>query len=120
MSTKETSQPGNAKKANSSSFIISISLFAIITAVILFKDEEKKKRLIELITNKMFVSTTIGIIIFSTYMLSLPVEDNDENQKLHNATKQGLLGFIIAILAYLDLKAAPFFIIWVVSYYLDV
>ena len=27
MSTKETSQPGNAKKANSSSFIISISLF---------------------------------------------------------------------------------------------
>ena len=32
----------------------------------------------------------------------------------------GLLGFIIAILAYLDLKAAPFFIIWVVSYYLDV
>ena len=40
MSTKETSQPGNAKKANSSSFIISISLFAIITAVILFKDEE--------------------------------------------------------------------------------
>ena len=43
MSTKETSQPGNAKKANSSSFIISISLFAIITAVVLFKDEEKKK-----------------------------------------------------------------------------
>ena len=120
MSTKETSQPGKAKGGNSSSFIISIGLFSVITAIVLFTNEEKKKRLIELLTNKVFLLTTIGIIIFSTYMLNLPVEDNDENQKLHNATKQGLLGFIIAVLAYLDLKAAPFFIIWLVSYYLDV
>ena len=48
------------------------------------------------------------------------IKSSEEIAKLHSATKQGLLGFIIAILAYLDLKAAPFFIIWVVSYYLDV
>ena len=57
----------------------------------------------------MFVFTTIGIIIFSTYMLSLPVEDNDENQKLHNATKQGLLGFIIAIFSLFRFKSCTIF-----------
>ena len=35
-------------------------------------------------------------------------------------TKSGLIAFIIALLAYLDLKAAPFFIVWLTSYYLQV
>jgi hypothetical protein len=47
------------------------------------------------------------------------VDDDDETNRRKRATREAILGLIIAILAYLDLKAAPFFIIWIVSYYLD-
>ena len=46
--------------------------------------------------------------------------DDEESERVRDATKSGLIAFIIALLAYLDLKAAPFFIVWLTSYYLQV
>ena len=46
-------------------------------------------------------------------------DDDEETDRRKRATREAILGLIIAVLAYLDLKAAPFFIIWIVSYYLD-
>ena len=44
---------------------------------------------------------------------------DEETLRRKRATREGILGMVVAVLAYLDLKAAPFFIIWIVSYYMD-
>ena len=108
-----------AAKPISSGFILSVSIFSGITAIILFKDEEKRSRLFKLLKNKLFLISLAIIIGFSIYTLNLK-EDTKESEKLRSATKHALVGFTIAILAYLELKAAPFWIIWLVTYYLDI
>jgi hypothetical protein len=62
--------------------------------------------------------TLLGIIAFSTWQLNSK-DDDEETDRRKRATREAILGLTIALLAYLDLKAAPFFIIWIVSYYLD-
>ena len=94
-------------------------IFVGITGIILFYDEERKSKLKNLFTNKLFLGTLIIIASFSIWTLNMQGDD-EQTVKVKKATKQGLLGFIIALLAFLDLKAAPFFIIWLVSYYLDI
>jgi len=93
--------------------------FVAMTAVIIFRDEEKRTLLMSLLRNKQFMITLLGIIAFSIWQLNAKDEDNPETDRRKRATREAILGLIIAILAYLDLKAAPFFIIWIVSYYLD-
>ena len=101
------------------SVILPLLGFVAMTAVIVFRDETKKKLLIGLLKNKQFMITLLGIIAFSTWQLNAKDEDNPETDRRKRATREAILGLIIAVLAYLDLKAAPFFIIWIVSYYLD-
>jgi len=98
--------------------IIPLVTFVGITGLIVFRDEERKSLLIKLLTNKLFLVSLTGIIVFCVYQLN-QVDDDDETNRRKRATREAILGLIIAILAYLDLKAAPFFIIWIVSYYLD-
>ena len=93
--------------------------FVAMTAIIIFRDEEKRTSLMSLLRNKQFMITLLGIIAFSTWQLNAKDEDDPETDRRKRATREAILGLIIAILAYLDLKAAPFFIIWIVSYYLD-
>ena len=101
------------------SVILPLLGFVAMTAVIVFRDETKKKLLIGLLKNKQFMITLLGIIAFSTWQLNAKDDDNPETDRRKRATREAILGLIIALLAYLDLKAAPFFIIWIVSYYLD-
>ena len=101
-------------------FVVASLSFVVITALILFRDEEKISKIKKLFSDKLFLFSTLLIIIFSGYTFSIPSNNNAEILRLHNATKEGLLGLIIALLAYLDLKAAPFWIIWLASYYINV
>ena len=98
--------------------IIPLLAFVATTGVIVFRSEERKKLLIKLLTNKVFMVTLALIIAFSTWQLNSK-DDDEETDRRKRATREAILGLIIAVLAYLDLKAAPFFIIWIVSYYLD-
>ena len=98
--------------------IMPLLAFVASTGVIVFRSEERKKLLIKLLTNKVFMFTLVIIIAFSTWQLN-KLEDDEETERRKRATREAILGLIIAVLAYLDLKAAPFFIIWIVSYYLD-
>ena len=93
--------------------------FVIVTAFMIIKDKERFGKFFTLLKNKQFMITLLGIIAFSTWQLNAKDEDNPETDRRKRATREAILGLIIAILAYLDLKAAPFFIIWIVSYYLD-
>lgn len=98
--------------------IVPLLAFVASTGVIVFRSEERKKLLMKLLTNKVFMFTLVIIIAFSTWQLNAH-EDDEETERRKRATREAILGLIIAVLAYLDLKAAPFFIIWIVSYYLD-
>ena len=103
-----------------SEFVISMSIFVAITAFILAYDPEKRKLVKKLITNYRFLTMFIAILGFSGYTLFYMKGDDEESERIRDATKSGLIAFIIALLAYLDLKAAPFFIVWLTSYYLQV
>ena len=63
------------------------------------------------------------VILFSTIILLQPDMDDDqtntENQRLKMAVKHGIIAAMIAIFAALDLKLAPFWLIFMTSYYLD-
>jgi len=107
------------KNANTQSdFIYPFLGFTFITSLIVFTSEEKKSLFVKLITNKVFMLSLVCIIIYSMWTLNDKADDDETNRR-KRATREAILGFIIALLAYLDLKAAPFWIIWLVSYYLD-
>lgn len=103
-----------------SEFVISMSVFVAITTMILAFDPEKRKLVKKLITNYRFLTMFVAILGFSGYTLFYMKGDDEESERIRDATKSGLIAFIIALLAYLDLKAAPFFIVWLTSYYLQV
>ena len=98
--------------------IVAIIGFIGITGLVIFMNEEKSKLLKKLITDKLFLTSLTIIIGISIHQLWKSGEDSEVLRR-KKATKEAILGLIIAILAYLDLKAAPFFIIWIISYYLD-
>jgi len=93
--------------------------FIVVTAFMIMKDKERFGKFFTLLKNKQFMITLLGIITFSVWQLNANDDDNPETDRRKRATREAILGLIIAILAYLDLKLAPFFIIWIVSYYLD-
>tara|TARA_B100001250_G_scaffold198256_1_gene170137 strand:- start:109 stop:480 length:372 start_codon:yes stop_codon:yes gene_type:complete len=99
--------------------VIPLLGFITITALMIIKDKERFGKFFTLLKNKQFMITLLGIITFSTWQLNAKDEDDPETDRRKRATREAILGLIIAILAYLDLKLAPFFIIWIVSYYLD-
>lgn len=113
-STKKVKAPPRSE------FVISMSVFVAITAMILASDPEKRKLVKKLLTNYRFLGMFLAIIGFSGYTLFYMKGDDEESDRIRDATKSGLIAFIIALLAYLDLKAAPFFIVWLTSYYLQV
>ena len=99
--------------------MMSLLGFIVITAFMIIKDKERFGRFFTLLKNKQFMITLLGIITFSIWQLNANDDDDPETDRRKRATREAILGLIIAILAYLDLKLAPFFIIWIVSYYLD-
>ena len=99
--------------------VIPLLGFIVVTALMIIKDKERFGKFFTLLKNKQFMITLLGIITFSVWQLNAKADDDPETDRRKRATREAILGLIIAILAYLDLKLAPFFIIWIVSYYLD-
>jgi len=119
----EKAHSSSSKKVKApprSEFVISMSVFVAITTMILAFDPEKRKLVKSLVTNYRFLTMFLAILGFSGYTLFYMKGDDEESDRIRDATKSGLIAFIIALLAYLDLKAAPFFIVWLTSYYLQV
>lgn len=92
-------------------FIIFTSVFSIVI------NENKIKKVVNMFSNKIVVFNFICIVIFSLYNFIYPPFLESKLRK--RITIDAILGLIIAIFSYLDLKSAIFWIIWIVAYYLN-
>ena len=104
-------------------FMLAFAPFMVITILIVIFRKEHYESAYKIFTNKFFLFNAAVIILFSSVVLLQPdVEDDQTNsaqQRLNMAVKHGLLAAMIAIFAALDLKLAPFWLIFITSYYLD-
>jgi hypothetical protein len=102
-------------------FLIGVTILSIIVN----KNSPKAKKLI---FNKYFILFFILIILFSYFILFIFFNNDtitDENLKIKKrikiATKHAIIAYIIAIFTQLDsIIIAPFIVVWVVSYFLNV
>ena len=68
-------------------------------------------------SNKIVVINFICIFLFSLYNFIYPPVLESKLRK--RVTIEAILGLIVAIFSYLDLKSSIFWIIWVVAYYFN-
>tara|TARA_B110000008_G_C16829174_1_gene507821 strand:+ start:379 stop:753 length:375 start_codon:yes stop_codon:yes gene_type:complete len=96
-----------------------------ILSIIINKNQEK---VLKFVTNKYFLLSFFIILIFSYYVFFVLYEDekdgstkNIKKKRVKIATKHALLGYVIAIFTQIDsIILAPFLLVWIMSYFLDV
>lgn len=108
-------------------FLLAVFSLIIITIVSIIINKNQKHAL-NFITNKYFLISFIGIIIFSYYVMFVLYEDNEasnekdlKKKRVKIATKHALIAYVIAIFTHIDsIILAPFLLIWIMSYFLDI
>ena len=104
-------------------FMLAFAPFILITITVVIFRKEHYLSAYKIFTNKFFLFNAAIIILFSSVVLLQPDNDDDQTntdkQRMEMAVKHGLIAAMIAIFAALDLKLAPFWLIFITSYYLD-
>ena len=100
-------------------FVISAGAIAVIASFIVYNDKEKRRKFVNLFTSKFFLASLASALGFAYYILKLDTDD-EETDRLKQSIKTAIVGFIIAMMAFLDLKIAPFWILFVTSYFLNI
>ena len=100
-------------------FVISAGAIAVIASLIVYNDKEKRRKFVNLFTSKVFLASLASALGFAYYILKLDTDD-EETDRLKKSIKTAIVGFIIAMMAFLDLKIAPFWILFVTSYFLNI
>ena len=97
-------------------FFISSLVVLSIVGYIIYSSPIKSKIFREIITNKIYIISTIIIIIFSIYSFTL--EDVPDNLQFKRATFFGILAYVLSITASLQLTVTPFWLVWVIRFYI--
>ena len=103
---------------NNSEFVFTIIIFLFIIGYTLFKDESKFKKLKDLISDNHFWISFAIVMIWSIYWFY--ISKNEDLDKYKSATKQALIGLIIALFAHLELVIAPFWFVWITAFFLNI
>lgn len=101
-----------------------VILFGVFILAILFsfyRSKDRLEQLNKLLANKFFTLSLVAIICFSSFIFysNKYYEDREHYKKMATATKHAIIGFTIGILHHFEFNAAPFWIIWLTSYYLN-
>ena len=104
----------------SNEFIIGLSFFTLLSLVTIFNKKETTYKLYNLVNNQNFLISLFISIALLIYIYKIPFKDKQNSIKIKKVTNSAIVAFIIALLAYLDLTIAPFWVIWITSYYLDI
>jgi len=95
--------------------ISSLATILSISMAILYK-KNKLQEIKEDFGNVRFLIPLAGTILFSYVVLNQKGETKDI-EKMQTATKRALVALIVAYFARIDLVIAPFWLVWVFSYW---
>lgn len=96
-----------------------ISIF-LLTLRAIYQSKVAINAIKELIGNKKWLVNFSMIIAFSIYIIYNTHNDTSpESIKVKDSLKKAILAFLIAIFAKLDLTIAPFWLVFVLAYYLE-
>ena len=90
-----------------------------LTYYVLFIDKIRHKKFIFLISNIRYISIFITPTLIFTLFVLLS-HSKFVSKRVLSATKKAIVAFFIALCAHLDLLVTPFWLIWVISYYLHI
>jgi cobalamin synthase len=106
---------------NDTGFHIAVVIFILLTirAVVSLN---KTSELYKFFMNPKTVGQLCLIVIWC-YLIyrfaSTHPKDKKQSEKLQSATKKAILALLIAFFARIDLVIAPFWLVWVIAYYLE-
>jgi len=92
-------------------------LFTAVMTIIAIYRLDKGRKVYELFGSWSWLVNFIIITVFSAYVMSIQGH-GEEIEKVKDAARKGMLAFLIAIMAHLELTIAPFWIVFVLAYYL--
>tara|TARA_Y100001968_G_C18799282_1_gene454834 strand:- start:9 stop:326 length:318 start_codon:yes stop_codon:yes gene_type:complete len=96
-----------------------ISIF-LLTIRAIVKSKKATESIKELFTNKRWVINFSMIIAFIIYIFYVTYNNNSsESERLKTAIKKAIVALLIAIFAELGLTIAPFWLVFVLAYYLE-
>jgi len=101
--------------------IYAITLLAVLTVFFAYRKKSARQTLYELIRNPVWMINFIVILCFIAYihLIELPnIKDDEKKEKLAESMKRAVIALIIAILAELNLSIAPFWVVFVFSYFM--
>jgi hypothetical protein len=86
--------------------------------------KKKHIELIQLLLRPEWTISFIIIVLWSVYILKYDMfgylnKDPDALKGFRAATSHGIIAFVIALFAYIDLTIPTFWFIWFISYYID-
>ena len=92
--------------------------FAIITLMVVYRNPASRRKVTELLHNKVFMGGLMMVVLWSFFSLRGNPK-SEEDKKSREATKSAIIALIIAIMSELHLSIAPFWLVWIAAYYLD-
>jgi len=101
--------------------IIAISILTITIIFFGYRKKSARIKLHELIRNPVWMTNFIVVLCFIAYIhfIELPnIKDNKKKEKLSESIKRAVIALIIALLAELNLSIAPFWVVFVFSYFM--
>lgn len=101
--------------------IIAVSILTLLTVFFGYRKKSARMKLYELIRNPVWMINFIVILCFIAYIhfIELPnIKDDEKKEKLAESMKRAVIALIIAILAELNLSIAPFWVVFVFSYFM--
>jgi hypothetical protein len=101
--------------------IIAISILTLLTVFFGYRKKSARIKLYELIKNPVWMINFIVILCFIAYIhfIELPnIKDDEKKEKIAESIKRAVIALIIAILAELNLSIAPFWVVFVFSYFM--
>jgi len=101
--------------------IIAISVLTVLIVFFGYRKKSSREALYRLVTNPVWGINFLVIVCFLSYIhfIELPnIEDDKKKEKLAESIKRALVALIIAILSELNLSIAPFWVVFVFSYFM--
>ena len=100
--------------------MIAVLAVAVLTLRAGFTVPKARAKGIEMLKDKRWLINFLVIVAFIIYSIYETRNEEDErSKKTKEALKKAIIAFLIALLAELGLTIAPFWLIFVLAYYMD-